>query len=168
MAKTKKDDKFDLNKLTVPLSGVEGKLFIPACGDRLVLAAPWEFTLYFESRNISFAKELGLVDVGRSWSMYEDPPPGERYCVLKKAQVTLPPGLVLECDRVYIRTFSKSALKEDKDFDSITWKVVKNGKTVQKLRFWAKLSQCLDIRYELQSDSLYRDRVKLIKQVQEA
>jgi hypothetical protein len=175
MAKAKKEAKsatVDLSKLTVAFDNLTDKqrLFIPACGDRLVLAAPWEFTLYFERRNLNFAKALGLIDPeSRQWSVYEDPPPGQRYGgSLKRAQVSLPAGLVLECDRVYIRAFSKSALKDDKDYDSITWKVVKNGKTAQKLRFWAKLSQCLDIRYELQHDSLYRDRVKLIKSVQEA
>lgn len=172
MAKAKKEAKsatVDLSKLTVAFDNLTDKqrLFIPACGDRLVLTAPWEFSLYFERRNLNFANELGLIRGNRS--LYEDPPPGQRYSnVLKKAQVVLPAGLVLECDRVYIRAFSKSALKDDKDYDSITWKVVKNGKTAQKLRFWAKLSQCLDIRYELQHDSLYRDRVKLIKSVQEA
>lgn len=179
MAKPKKEKSpvVNLNELTVKAdAGLElsdsSKLFIPACGDRLVLAAPWEFSLYMEHRNMNFAVSLGLLDPNnKRWSIYEDPPPGQRYSnVLKKEQVTLPVGIILECDRVYIRTFNKSALKDDNDFDSITWKIVnpKNGKAPQKLRFWAKLSQCLDIQFVLQYDSLYRDRVKLIKSVQEA
>jgi len=75
----------------------------------------------------------------------------------------------LECDRVYIRSFNKGRLKEGDDYDSITWRIVnEKGKTVQKLRFWAKLADCCEMTYALQSDSLYRDRVKLIRQVQEA
>jgi hypothetical protein len=32
------------------------KLYVPACGDRIVLTQPWTFTLYFERRNDVFAK----------------------------------------------------------------------------------------------------------------
>ena len=75
---------------------------------------------------------------------------------------------MIECDRVYIRTFNKSAIKDENDFDSITWKIVVGGKAKQKLRFWTKLVNCLSIQYELQFDSTYRDRIKAVKDVHES
>lgn len=179
---TKKDEPVDLKKL-VPEMLSDGRmnnegdicgipLLIPACGDRLVLVQPWTFTLYFEHRNHAFGQAIGVFKkTGRYFDdCYEPDPNGGHYGngQLKSARVTLPAGLIIECDRVYIRTFNKGRLKEGDDYDSVTWKVVgKNGKTIQKLRFWAKLADCCSIQYALQPDSLYRDRVKLIKQVQE-
>ena len=168
MSKVKaKETTIDLNKLRsdhVPGPGSR-RLFIPACGDRIVLTRDWTFTLYLESRNMGLAKSLGLVDPKTSsWGVYED---GSSR-VLKRVQVTLPAKLVLECDRVYIRTFNKSALKADNDYDSITWKILKNGKPATKLRFWCKLVDACEIEYDLQFDSLYRNRVKLLKSVHEA
>lgn len=77
---------------------------------------------------------------------------------------------MLECDRVYIRSFSKSALKEDKDYDSITWREIDpvKGKPKKNSRFWVKLPDCNSIEFRLEPDSLYRDRVKAIKLVQES
>lgn len=142
------------------------KLFIPACGDRIVLAQDWTFPLYLERRNMQFAKKLGLVakDVD-SWGVYE----GERYrSGYKRVNVTLSAGTIIECDRVYIRTFNKSRLELGNDYDSITWKTIKKGKAETHGRFWTKLCDCNGLEYELQHDSLYRDRVKLVKQVMEA
>jgi len=139
------------------------KLYIPACGDRLHLTAPWNFILYLESRNIQFAKLRGLVNKEGRWSIYEEGP------VLKSGPVTLPAGSVIECDRVYIRSFNKSRVQIEKDYDSITWKLMQtNGKPVRHGRFWVKLPDCYDIEYELQSDSLYRHRVKAIREVMES
>lgn len=173
--KVKKDEPFSLQQLCVPACGSRQvhQMFIPACGDRIVLAKDWTFTLFFEHRNHSFAEQLGVFKpTGRYWEdCYEPDPNGGRYGSgkFKRAEVTLPAGLVIECDRVYIRTFNKGRLKEGDDYDSITWKVVgKNGKTIQKLRFWAKLADCCNIEFGLEPDGLYRDRVKLIRQVQEA
>ena len=104
------------------------KLYIPACGDRLVLTKAWEFDLYLEHRNPKFAQVLGLYQPKpkeHAWNVYES---GERWGDrLKRARAALREGTVLECDRVYIRTFSKSAVEVGNDFDSITWKVIKNG-----------------------------------------
>lgn len=136
------------------------KLFIPACGDRVTLTAPWRFTLWLEHRNVDFAVERGLLPKDADkWSFY-------RMGVLESRLNELPAGTVLECDRVYIRTFNKSALEDDNDFDSITWKVMKNGKKAVRQRFWAKLVDCLNIEYELVGpDALFRDRVKAVKAV---
>jgi hypothetical protein len=172
--KTKQNGPLDLSELAskTPLARKQAtKLFIPACGDRIVLAESWTFTLYFEGRNHEFGKALGVFKpTGNHWKDCYDSVEGQRYGgVLKRTQVTLPAGLALECDRVYIRTFNKGRLKEGDDYDSITWRVVgKNGKTIQKLRFWAKLADCCQVQYSMEPDGLYRDRVKLIRLVQEA
>lgn len=172
MAKTKAKEKetgTDLNKLVVPVSGPGQKLFVPACGDRLILTAPWEFPLYLEYRNMQFAVEVGLYSPSATdkWGAYEPAVVGQR-SRYKKVQAVLPAGTMIECDRVYIRTFNKSAIKDENDFDSITWKIVVGGKAKQKLRFWTKLVNCLSIQYELQFDSTYRDRIKAIKDVHES
>jgi hypothetical protein len=84
---------------------------------------------------------------------------------LKKKQVTLSAGDTIECDRVYIRTFSKSAIMKDQDYDSITWKLMRKGKKAFHGRFWVKLPDVYNIHYTLEETSLYRDRVKLVKSV---
>jgi hypothetical protein len=149
------------------------KLFIPACGDRVTLTKPWAFDLYLERRNVKFAQSLKLIP--EKFDPWNDCWTGERYrSALKSVTVILPKGSVLECDRVYIRvrsritTFSKSALETGNDYDSITWKLLKGEKATRAGRFWAKLPDCYSIEYSLQEDSLYRDRVKLVKLVQES
>jgi hypothetical protein len=146
------------------------KLFIPACGDRLTLVEPWTFDLYLESRNMKFAETHGALtpkeaEEGRYGGVWT----GESYASkLKHVPVTLPTGTVLECDRVYIRTFSKSAIQVGDDFDSITWKVMKGDKPARNSRFWCKLPDVYNIEYELSLDSLYRDRIKAFKEVHES
>lgn len=143
------------------------KLFIPACGDRLTLVKPWAFTLYLERRNVKFAEELGLKEKTPkgSWasSVYAAP----RSNKLKTVEVTLPSGTELEIDRLYIRTFNKARIQEGDDYDSVTFKVVQEGKGKRNQRFWVKLSATADIEYRLDGDSLYRDRVKTVKQIME-
>ena len=145
------------------------KFFVPACGDRLRLTAPWKFPVYLEHRNMKFAQGLGLLaKSNHGWGVYE----GAAYTSeFKKVQVELLVGTIIECARVYIRQFSKSALKVEKDFDSITWVIQKEkgkaGKGKPSGRFWVKLPDCYAIEYELDHDSLYRDRVKLIRSIQE-
>ena len=147
------------------------KLFIPACGDRITLEKAWEFDLYLERRNVKFAQEHKLVDAKFDpWrdGYLKDAAGRPQYGRLKSLRMTLPKGSVLECDRVYIRTFSKSALQVGSDFDSISWKVMKGQKPVRNQRFWAKLPDCYEIEYSLAPDALYRDRVKAVKQVMES
>jgi hypothetical protein len=142
------------------------KLFIPACGDRITLEELWTFDLYLERRNMQFAKIRDLVDQkADDWGVFE----GERHASgYARAEVTLPVGTVLECCRVYIRTFNKSALEESNDYDSITWRVMKGNKPATKQRFWAKLVDCCKIEFSIANDGTYRDRVKLLKLVCES
>jgi hypothetical protein len=128
------------------------KLFIPACGDRITVTQPWNINLILESRNLNYAKEIGVPldqykNTGYSWRAPLDSVP-----------VTVEPGTVLECDRVYIRAMSKRSANADDSYDSVTWKVVVNGKAVQKRRFWVKLSDCSNLEFDEASISKYRDR----------
>ena len=111
-------------------------LFIPAIGDRITLIKPWDFKLYLEHRNIVFAESEGHTfpqsTTGYTWNVYL---PGSNY-QLATVDHTLQSGTVLECDRIYIKTTSKSAATAEDSFDSITWKVVVNNKAVKAKRFW--------------------------------
>jgi hypothetical protein len=129
------------------------KLYIPACGDRITLIKPWQFTLYLEHRNTTFAKTVGLItDTGR-WGVYH---PGTNQ--LAHVKCTLEEGTILECDRVYIRSTSKSASTADNSYDSVSWKVVVNDKPARNQRFWVKLSDTSKLEYDPDSISKYRDR----------
>lgn len=116
------------------------KLFIPACGDRITLTHEWTFSLFNEHRNNIFAKECGITLP----SVY-----------MKSVLHTIPAGTQLECERVYIRIFSKSARSVDEDFDSVAWKIV----GANKKRFWAKLSECCQIEHDDSKIVLYKDRI---------
>ena len=131
------------------------KLFVPACGDRLMLAKPWQFDLFLESRNIRFAQERGLVPPTQNWTVWQ---PGQQYQKIATTGMSLDAGTVLECDRVYIRATSKSADAVEDSYDSITWKVVVNGKPVRNQRFWVKLSDCYNLEFDPKSISRYMDR----------
>lgn len=143
--------------------------YIPACGDRLVLDQDWSFDLYLEHRNMDFAKAQGLVDLDSPrWGGCYEPSPDGRYSGrLKKVKAKVEAGYTLEVARVYIRQFSKSAIKVDEDYDSITFRVLKGDKPVKKARFWVKLPDTYEIEYHQDPDSRYRDRVKAVKEVME-
>lgn len=128
------------------------KLYIPACGDRITLAAPWHFKLYLEYRNIEYAKLFDLVPSNQNWSVYGT---GNQ---LASVVHTIDAGTVLECDRVYIRGTSKSAASAEDSYDSVTWKVVIDGKAARKQRFWVKLTECSTLEYDPASISRYLDR----------
>lgn len=130
------------------------KLYVPACGDRITLIEPWIFPLYLEHRNIEFAKQIGLYSGKEQWSVYR---PGTRYQI-DDVLCTLKPGTVLECDRVYIRATSKSAESVEDNYDSISWKVIVNGKAAVKQRFWAKLSDCCNLEFDPHTISTYQSR----------
>lgn len=128
------------------------KLYIPACGDRIVLAKPWTFTLYYESRNTEFAKQRKLFSENM-YGKYGKP----------IAQVTLEEGTTLEVDRIYVRAFNKSAANDETDYDSITFRVV----GVKKQRFWAKLKDCNEIEFKHLEVESFKER-KLREDAEEA
>lgn len=130
------------------------ELFIPACGDRITLVEDWDFLLYLEHRNVKFAEHRNLIPVNpnnRWGGMWE----GEAYrSGYRKVPYSLPKGTVLEVDRIYLRQHSKSATDETNDFDSITWKVVGQKHS----RFWTKLGDVNQIKFELAEGWSYKDR----------
>jgi hypothetical protein len=76
---------------------------------------------------------------------------------MEKTFMTLSNGTVLECDRVYIRQYNRSAESKDDDCDSLSWRVLfEGGKKVTKQRFWAKLTDCNGMAFKI--DSLRKDR----------
>jgi len=121
---------------------------------------------------MQFAEARKLVEIKDThdkWGIWEEPArPGYDRGGYKKVEVTIPAGTVIECDRVYIRSFNKARLELGNDYDSITWKVIKGTKVARHGRFWTKLSDCNGLEFELESDSLYRDRVKSVKVVMES
>lgn len=124
-------------------------LFVPACGDRIVLTSDWAFQLHDEHRNRNFAWErfphMTPDDFGIRWKNHHTP-----------IGAVLSVGTILECDRVYIKTASKSFVDANDSYDSITFKVVVLGKARMKERFWVKLSDANQIQFQM--DSFYRDR----------
>jgi argininosuccinate lyase len=143
------------------------QFYIPACGDRLILEKDWEFDLCLEHRNMKFATSQGFfkTENHNQYNVYE----GEPYrSSLKKVRAIVKAGMTLEVDRVYIRQFSKSAIKVDEDYDSVTFRVLKGEKSVKNTRFWVKLPDTYLIEYRQDYDSRYRDRVKAVKEVMNA
>jgi hypothetical protein len=129
------------------------ELFIPACGDRITLTEDWDFLLYLEHRNVKFAEHRSLVPPNKTqrYGYWE----GEAYrSGYLKVPCSLPRGSVLEVDRIYLRQHSKSATDETNDFDSITWKVVGQKHS----RFWTKLGDVNQIKFELGENWAYKDR----------
>lgn len=148
------------------------KLYIPACGDRIVLKKDWEFSLYLESRNLNFAQELRLWEPEAGayvWNQYMLDADGKDTGKLQSIRASLPKGTCLEFDRLYIRTFNKAKVDEGDDYDSVTFKVIlPSGKMAKKQRFWVKRAACSDIEYSVEADGLYADRVKAIRKVLES
>jgi hypothetical protein len=130
------------------------KLFIPAIGDRITLVQPWQFNLYLEHRNISYARLLGLAPSDARWNVYV---PNTNY-QLAIVKHSIDAGTVLECDRIYIKSNSKQAKSPEDSYDSITWKIIVNDKTARNQRFWVKLFDCNSMEFDPLSISKYQDR----------
>lgn len=110
-------------------------LYVPEIGDCLKLTADWTFGLHHDYRNRPLAEHFNLR-IGR----YDDPP----------LSVTIPAGTVLKVDRIYIR-------KGNQEFSSITFYSIGIGQgsggfgRPKSARFFAKLSDCNKIEFEIQS-----------------
>ncbi len=118
---------------------------------------------------MKFAKTRGFADKDAGdWGVYEKERNHEGGRDLQRVEATLPAGTIIECDRVYIRTHGKSGVHAEDDYDSITWKVMKGDKQERHGRFWAKLSNCNGLEFDLAVDSLHRDRVKTVRMVMES
>jgi hypothetical protein len=115
------------------------KLYIPEIGDRLKLTSDWTFSLQHEYRNRAFLEYLGFEYT-------------YKYGLERFETITIPSGSVLKVDRIYIR-------KGAQEFSSITFYYEKPGtgkgasgkaKKSKSLRFWAKLSDCNKIEFEIE------------------
>ncbi len=156
-------------------------LYVPEIGDHLLLTRDWQFKLYPERRNKSISTELKLTEFkhwepeNRKYfnGWYDDelyPQPiynwqdGSEYqewaktvkkVLISDLYINFPYGTILKIDRVYIR-------KGAKDFSSITFHakniecvdgefILSKKKKPKSYRFWAKLSDCNNIDFELQN-----------------
>lgn len=112
-------------------------LFVPPLGTHLVLARPWQFSLYNERRNESLMAMLGDT---RKVAYQPEAIPAE-----------LPAGTELIIDRYYIRQGQGS-------FDSISFRIVgasakattwRKTPVKRQVRFWAKLEDVNNMLVDL-------------------
>ena len=117
-----------------PKTLVKVQFCIPPLGTKIVLAEPWTFDLFVESRNDKLIDSLGFrikkpnakYSWDREWTIPE-PAYGEPI-----PNITLPAGSKLTISRIYIR-HGKSA------YDSVTFSLLKSKTFNGHGRFWAKL-----------------------------
>lgn len=129
-------------------------MYIPDIGDKITLVEDWELKLYTERRNYGLLQAFGYT-------------PSHEYIDndykkgLNHHLVTLPKGVTLTVDRVYIRKGSAVTA----GYSSVTFVIdpKSNDKEFQKYRsrFWAKLEDCNTIQFELASQSKRTERVVL-------
>lgn len=153
------------------------KLLIPQIGSKIVLRKPWTFTVWSERRNETLGKTLGILALRKTgpwpqsdfggqrvppryvdqwlWNGQKDPTPQDRYTrfdVVASSACTLPKGITLTVDRIYIRNGAK-------DFSSISFRLNIDPKKPLKfvgtdivipkgIRFWAKLDECNNIEFD--------------------
>lgn len=101
------------------------RITIPTIGSDLILATPWAFMLYHETRNEKFLETLG-IEYDYSWRQQK----------MAASEVALPAGTRLKVDRIYIK-------KGNGDYDSVTFTMKKGnypGDKKKSGRFWAKLN----------------------------
>ena len=122
------------------------KFFVPTIGMRFQLVKDWTFKLYDEDRNRTLIRKIGLEkapDIGSGGWDYQD------RTMDALAECTMPKGLVLTVDRIYIRKGAAA-------FDSLTFCISKKNQTFSKekmkeygnlcgSRFWAKLGDVNEI-----------------------
>jgi hypothetical protein len=113
------------------------KLYVPEIGDRLELTSDWTFKLYFESRN---TKLLARFNHTYAWNQNSK----------NGIDVTLNKGVILKVDRVYIRQGmgDYSSISFYAEFPGESTKTGAFGKPTSA-RFWAKLSDCNNIEFEI-------------------
>lgn len=117
------------------------QLYIPEIGDRLRLTKDWTFTLHYEHRNSSLIEHFGDLFEWRRRSG-NDTEPNDKI-------VTIPLGTILKVDRIYIR-------KGLEEWSSISFYAEGIGTgsgafgRPKSARFWAKLSDCNKIEFEIE------------------
>jgi hypothetical protein len=112
------------------------KLYVPEIGDKLKLTSDWTFDLHWEHRNQALIEHF--FNEKFSWGKEEGP-----------RSVTLPAGTVLTVDRIYIR-------QGVSEYSSISFYagIGEGGKgnfgKPKNPRFWATLSDCNNIEFEVE------------------
>ena len=110
------------------------KLFIPNIGTKIQLTSDWLFTLHPEYRNHTlYEMAIGKPVVGYLWGGNPD---------YKPVPFTLPAGIVLSVDRIYIK-------KPSPEYNSMTFRILKkcihNPPHFAGQRFWVKLDDANNI-----------------------
>jgi hypothetical protein len=95
------------------------KLYIPDIGDVIKLSSPWTFNLHYEHRNDGLLEYFGFKT---GWGMNAD----------QYEKVTLPLGVELKVDRIYIRKGAGS-------FSSLTFYAQNLPNHKGSVKFWSKL-----------------------------
>jgi hypothetical protein len=104
------------------------KLFIPQVGTQLTLINHWNCKVFNEYRNkkVFTGLSLDLTQLEKDTNI----------------NITFPKGTIFRVDRVYVRAPASS-------FDSITFTIVSCPiKTLNKARFWVKLSEANQLEFE--------------------
>lgn len=131
------------------------KMFIPPLGTELVITETWSPTIEHERRNMGLIQAVALnktvdpcsgeylcdtCNVYGSWRC----PQCKHYVGTNVAKSVVPflSGIILIPDRYYIR-------KNCKEFDSVTFRIKSSNKTIDKKRFWVKLSDLDSLNVEL-------------------
>lgn len=150
------------------------KLYVPEIGDEIVLTKDWTFDLFSEDRNTTLATLHGYTlkydhsESDRKWDEWVKngrnlPYPeynslDNHFWVKEDSKgvhsipITLPVGTVLKVDRIYVRKGSSDfsslsfTTKSFGSVDTLTW----NNKPAKRgVRFWARLSDCNNIEFDL-------------------
>ncbi len=113
------------------------RFFIPEIGTKLKLTRDWTFPLHYETRNVTTFQALQIPFIGEKkwwgWNLLGNT---EEF-----ALATIPAGLILNVDRIYIR-------KGNSGFSSVTfWTTIPERKN--RFRFWAKLADVNQIECEV-------------------
>lgn len=117
------------------------QLYVPEIGDRLRLTKDWTFTLHYEHRNSSLIENFGDTF---EWRRKSGNGVGTNDNI-----VTIPLGTILKVDRIYIR-------KGLEEWSSISFYAEGIGTgsgafgRPKSARFWAKLSDCNKIEFEIE------------------
>lgn len=132
-------------------------LFIPPLGTELTLATDWTFALHDEYRNSSLKQAMDIQFKQVAHWLQND----------QFEMVTLPAGLIVKVDRIYIRSGQSG-------FDSVTFSVAAkhakkqtwpNGRFNGALRFWVKLDDANKLEFAVDNSTPIQKEVaaKLLK-----
>lgn len=134
------------------------KMYVPCIGTTFTLLKDWEITLTHEKRNMEFIYALGLNKYPPEKSCYAEFVEDKRYIEHHKSTTTIPAGVTLKVDRLYIKQAGniEGGLNYKGEFNSVTLRVVKDfpNTKVGKKRFWVKLYDFNQIECDLDESTM--------------